>query len=398
DIGKITGLPHQQDRRTVAWISTEVPAEWTGVVARLLTDAQPLDENKTAFEPAQNYTVTAVQHRVFSRSNIGVIFANRQTLSTINNSKLQWQSHDYNRVMGLEYIFASSDDKISGKAYQHFEFKSESSQPEYTRGLLLNHNTKLWRNWFHLSQISRNYAPHTGLVSRNDLFNANIYLAKSFYLKKGLINQIELLTNPQAYYNLKGEFTDYSNITGIHLISKSTHDIWVVNIRERNTLTSSFDPSFNNMTGLDSGYVSKFNYWRLAYGTDLRKQLSGKILIDYGGYYTGKQRRVEGSINYRFQPNLILGFNYSITNFKLPTPLGDNLITVFGPKVDLTLNRNLFWNNLIQYNSLFQNLNIFSRLQWRFRPLSDFFLIYSSYKNANLGDNHNLSLKIVYWL
>ena len=37
DIGKITGLPHQQDRRTVAWISTEVPAEWTGVVARLVT-------------------------------------------------------------------------------------------------------------------------------------------------------------------------------------------------------------------------------------------------------------------------------------------------------------------------------------------------------------------------
>ncbi len=67
--------------------------------------------------PAQNFTVAAVQRRVFSRSNIGLIFINKQSLNYSpghDTTKPVYSS--YNRNIGLEYNLASPNNKISGKA------------------------------------------------------------------------------------------------------------------------------------------------------------------------------------------------------------------------------------------------------------------------------------------
>ncbi|HEX8358292.1 MAG TPA: DUF5916 domain-containing protein, partial [Segetibacter sp.] len=62
--------------------------------------------------PAQNFTVASVQRRVFSRSNIGFIFINKESLNyhPENNPNKPTYS-DYNRNMGLEYNLASSDNR-----------------------------------------------------------------------------------------------------------------------------------------------------------------------------------------------------------------------------------------------------------------------------------------------
>jgi hypothetical protein len=58
----------------------------------------------------------------------------------------------------------------------------------------------------------------------------------------------------------------------------------------------------------------------------------------------------------------------------------------------------------LQYNTQANNVNINSRLQWRFRPVSDLFLVYSDnyftdqfFQNPNVK-NRALVLKATYWL
>ncbi|MEO6328853.1 MAG: hypothetical protein ABIO55_07970, partial [Ginsengibacter sp.] len=67
--------------------------------------------------PAQNFAVIALQKRVFSRSNIRVMFVNKQSINYDHTKDTTRPLYSqYNRNLGLEYNLASSTNKWTGKA------------------------------------------------------------------------------------------------------------------------------------------------------------------------------------------------------------------------------------------------------------------------------------------
>jgi len=54
----------------------------------------------------------------------------------------------------------------------------------------------------------------------------------------------------------------------------------------------------------------------------------------------------------------------------------------------------------LQYNDQIDNINVNARLQWRFAPVSDFFLVYTdNYDSLEYGvKNRSLVAKVTYWL
>jgi hypothetical protein len=83
----------------------------------------------------------------------------------------------------------------------------------------------------------------------------------------------------------------------------------------------------------------------------------------------------------------------------LPKPYAQTNLNLIGPQFDLSFTRSLFFNTIIQYNTQANNVNVFSRLQWRFKPMSDLFIVYSdNYDATNLSKkNRALVIKLVYW-
>ena len=71
-----------------------------------------------------------------------------------------------------------------------------------------------------------------------------------------------------------------------------------------------------------------------------------------------------------------------------------------GPRVDVTLSDKLFFTTFVQYNNVADNMNLNARFQWRFKPASDFFIVYTeNYLPENLKTkNRALVLKLTYWL
>ncbi|MEM6699144.1 MAG: hypothetical protein AAF599_12150, partial [Bacteroidota bacterium] len=69
-------------------------------------------------------------------------------------------------------------------------------------------------------------------------------------------------------------------------------------------------------------------------------------------------------------------------------------------RIDLTFTKSLFWTTFIQYNNQIDNLNINSRFQWRFRPVSDLFIVYTDnyFPDDFVNKNRALVLKLTYWL
>jgi hypothetical protein len=69
------------------------------------------------------------------------------------------------------------------------------------------------------------------------------------------------------------------------------------------------------------------------------------------------------------------------------------------PRVEVFFAKNLWWTTFIQYNTQADNFNINSRLQWRFRPMSDVFVVYTDNYAVQLGNVKNRALvaKVSYW-
>ncbi|MFA7472391.1 MAG: hydrolase, partial [Spirosomataceae bacterium] len=73
---------------------------------------------------------------------------------------------------------------------------------------------------------------------------------------------------------------------------------------------------------------------------------------------------------------------------------------LIGPRIDVTFTNSLFFTTFIQYNSQLDNINLNTRFQWRFKPASDIFLVYTdNYLPENVSvKNRALVLKCTYWL
>ncbi|MBY0435557.1 MAG: carbohydrate binding family 9 domain-containing protein, partial [Cyclobacteriaceae bacterium] len=94
--------------------------------------------------PSTNYSVASFQQKIFSRSNIGMIFINKQAAQDSLNGDFTLKPQRYNRVVGLDYNLASKDNRWNGKFFYHRSFDQNKSDSTYSMGGFLNYNTFKW--------------------------------------------------------------------------------------------------------------------------------------------------------------------------------------------------------------------------------------------------------------
>ncbi|MBL4587627.1 MAG: hypothetical protein JKX84_11320 [Flavobacteriales bacterium] len=115
---------------------------------------------------SQNFTVAAVQRRVFKRSNIGMIFVNRQAF---NKFDPQWG--DYSRLVGLDYNLASANGKWAGKAFYHQTFSPNDRPFVGANATWLMYNApNMTIQWNH-EYVNENYNAEVGFVPRLSRYN-----------------------------------------------------------------------------------------------------------------------------------------------------------------------------------------------------------------------------------
>jgi hypothetical protein len=143
--------------------------------------------------------------------------------------------------------------------------------------------------------------------------------------------------------------------------------------------------------------------------SNARRTIFYELATRSGEYFNGTRLNLTGRLNYRYQPFGVASLDFSYNRIRLPEPYKDADLLLIGPRFDLTFTRSLFWTNYFQYNTQINNLNINSRLQWRFKPVSDLFLVYTDNYFAESFENHRafylghvksraLVLKLTYWL
>ncbi|NUO02169.1 MAG: hypothetical protein HUU01_16305, partial [Saprospiraceae bacterium] len=144
--------------------------------------------------------------------------------------------------------------------------------------------------------------------------------------------------------------------------------------------------------------MTEFN---VQFNTDTRKNLSTEWFVVYGEFFNGTKLTYRGSLKLRAQPwgNFSVGIEQN--DIWLPEPYGNLHLTLATARAEINFSTRLFWTTFLQYNTQADNFNINSRLQWRFAPMSDLFLVYTdNYRVEGIfgPKDRTLTLKLNYWL
>ena len=346
---------------------------------------------------ARNFFVASVQKKVFARSSVGVIFVNKQQL----NVPSDWQGNRYNRLVGLEYNLASRDNFWSGKFFGQKSFTSGmNSREEFSQGIDVSYSKKSYLLELKEFYIGNDFNAETGYVPRKDFMQLDPRATIKFYPKSGPIEYHGFFTEMNNFY-LPGkmELTDREISANYIFQFKNRAHLDIQNNLWYIMLQQDYDPSKRGEHYLPAGSFYKWYEFALNFISDNSKLFKYLIHSGYCGYYNGKRWFIEGNFNYRVQPYGYISLVYSYNNLMLPAPWGRTGLLLVGPKLDVTFTDKLFLTTYVQYNQQTDNLNINARFQWRYKPVSDFFIVYTDnyFPEYMVKKNRALVLKISYW-
>jgi uncharacterized protein affecting Mg2+/Co2+ transport len=354
--------------------------------------------------PGTNYTVAAIQRKIFGRSNIGAIFVNRQVVED-STGEFSIDNNNYSRVLGLDYNISSMDNKWTGKIFYHREFDQDEGDGNFSHAAYILYNSKTWTFSYAQVLVGDTYDTQVGYTPRNDFFRINPEIGHNFFPKSSWINQHSIKGDVEFFWK-QGSKTDHRYSTNYSIQLQNTGRI-EVSLNQRYTfLFIAFDPTRTEGLELAAGTDYTYNSFEFSYVSDFRRKVGYSIGGYLGEYFNGNRYNINSQVNIRFQPYGALSMTVNYNKIELPDPYNDADLFLIGPRFDFTMTKKLFLTTFVQYNSQIENVNINARLQWRFKPVSDIFLVYTDNygtedqfgETSFIKKNRALVFKITYWL
>ena len=372
-----------------------------------LMNMQTLAKNDAA---AQNYTAITFNEQVQARSSIKGYFLNRQGLEDKDHRFIDPLDR-YGRNAGIEYNFLDNSGKWNAWSGHHLSFKDGIKTPGYYTNTGGGYFSKEWNFIVDYTQITDKYYADMGFISHIENYDAllgtvtrlgykQIYneIKHTFYPKKGKITQIKLGLGNIIFLNPNHSFNQSIHDLTLEFSFKNTSSLIVGSSFDANNLL--FNTSFTDKLPIPPGKYRAAT-GSITYGSDIKKKISYTLLLNGGNFFNGSILQYDLITKYRIQPWGNFGFSFQQARLAFPEKYGSSNLFLIAPRIEINFSNNLSWSTFLQYNNQRNNFNINSKIQWRYKPMSDIFLVYSdNYFTDPLMKNKNRALvfKMNYWL
>jgi hypothetical protein len=380
--------------------------------------------------PGVNYTVLSAQKKVFSASNVAMILVHDQKIGKLVEFKDRngnWsKTGDYNTVAGTEFNLLTKGNLWAGKGFIQKSFYPGLGVKEgFAHATWLRYRSLNWTGMWNHEYVSKEFSARSGFVPRTDNFDPisgkiikydywrlEPMITYNYYPKRNaVVNHFGLVASNSSYYDSSFHGTESESEVGLD-----------VNFQNSSMFHLSLDHSYYDLflpfDPLDEGkyFLGKYEWTAVhtEFTSNNRKPLSGFVEASYGGYFMGKKYEFGGNLSYRVKglgkrklPLLLFNANWNHINVVM-SDSQTSAINLIGFKTEYSINTNTYLTGFLQYNTQSEKMNVNVRFQWRYRPMSDFFLVYSQNydqfqsvlpnRNAYLGASYRtLAAKWVYW-
>jgi len=350
--------------------------------------------------PGQNYTAAVLQRKLWTRSSISAIVLNRQA-TQYNAADTTNSTSAYNRVAGFDFNFADITNTWTANLYVHASFDPIKKKNSVAQGTYVGYNTRHWSINYAHNYIGEGYNAEIGFVPRAGTFNIGLFRTQYIIYPK-VESIVTIKPGVSLNYTLipNGPLADRSLGGNVDLAFLNTSRLSVAINQQFTQLLEDFDPTRTDGEPLPGGTGYTWSSGRIRFSSDGRRALSYSLSGQYGTYYNGQKLTTEANIGYRFRPFGSIFVQAIYNDVALPEPYNSTKFWLIGPRLDLTFTNSLFLTTFVQYNEQADNVNINARLQWRFAPVSDLFVVYTdNYFPENFTvKNRALVVKFSYWL
>lgn len=369
-----------------------------------------MQTGKTDNYAAENYTAATVQQRLLKRSTAKVYFLNREAF--LNDAqKIKTPELKYGRNAGAEFSYSNLSGTWNGWASAHQSSKSNVNTDNTFYDIGGQYSVRTFSTLIDYTQAGTNYFTDMGFNQRVENYDAvrdttirlgykQLYHEAEYKIfpKNRKVVQHTIASNTFLVWNPNGNINEQNFEARYFLLFKNTESINVsYNHSNVNLL---FPIGFTSGQPLPTGNY-QFNQLSFGARSDFRKDFSYSANASFGSFYNGKITELRANINYRKQPHLNASLSLQYNKLDFPAPYGNSELFLISSRIELNFTTNIFWTTFLQYNTQRNNFNINSRLQWRYVPMSDLFLVYTDnyfaepfFKNKNRA----IVFKMNYWL
>lgn len=371
----------------------------------LRVNALSMQTGKTEGSSAYNYSAVAFQQALVGRSFLKLGFLNRQGFDDWNVSKT-----DYARNLAGEVSYTSKNNLWDGWLLMHHSIQPNVKNQNNFGEFGFWYHTERWQILNYSDYVGTNYATGMEFFSRIDNYDAlrdttirigykqNASLAGYKYIAPSSsrlgVNDLQVFT--QFVWNPDNSFNNRLVVIDNTLQFKNTTELSLTINNEDSRL-----PVYTAFTDFAPLPPAKYVFTnaRIQYNTDKRKNLIFTTSVTMGEFYNGKQLALIAGFTYRKMPWGSVGLRVERYDLQFPEPYKNSLLYLINSKTEISFTKNLIWTTFFQYNTQANNFNINSRLQWRYKPMSDLFLVFTDNHGTSpfVKQNRALVLKINYW-
>ena len=346
---------------------------------------------KTDAYSVRNFTVLSVQKKILSRSNLGFMMVNKETFGA-GAQRL------YNRVAAFDANLASRDNIWTGKVFYHRSFQPGNPDKQYAQGISGVYSNGKVRIELRETSVGANYLAETGFVRRRDFISFHPEISYFFVPNKRVVIHGPYMKYDD-YYTHDFDKLDHALDLGYKLEFRDRSSVAAGIKNYYIKLMQNFDPTHVSNIYLPAGSDYYYTNFYATFTSNNRKPLNGTVTYTKGGFFNGDYDMLDAKIVYRFQPYVNFTMNTTYTNMRLPQPFGHKNFWLIGPKLDVTFSPKVYLTTFVQYNDQLNNTNLNVRFQWRYKPVSDLFIVYTDNYFADTHEvrNRALVLKLTYW-
>lgn len=377
-----------------ARLSGKLNQDWRLGILAIQTDEDPGNEIAS-----YSNMMAVLQRKVFKRSSLSLFAVSRET-----SQEYAFLTPDekYNRVIGSDFTLASADNSWTGKFYLHKSLQPGDTKGNFSSQASLTYDSRsisLTSDW---GYVDEDFRADLGFVPRVDMFKNGTNVETYLYPSRGTVNRHAFGTLLIYYWRPSQDFklTDQMLDLSYEIEFQNQSSVKVNHVREYTFLTDAFDPTgTDGAAGIPGNEGYRYGLTSVELQTDRSRLLTSTLKGATGSFFNGSVSNIEAEIGYRIQPFLNLRMNLRYDAIRMPDPQPDADYWIVSPRLDITFTSTLYWTTLVQYSNQADNFGINSRLQWRFAPLSDLFLVYNdTYLSSEMAPQfRSINLKLTYW-
>ena len=349
-----------------------------------ILDTVEVDIVDTTRVKRTHFSVVRIRRDLLSRSSIGLIAVNREPGAAAG----------YNRSAGVDADWSLLDAALNIRGFAARTFSPDLEGRESADHLEVDYRWSVLETRASYLDVGEDFNPEVGFVPRVGIRRFRTSLryrplpATTWIRRYSIGPEFTYLTDLDGQLQTRNlRFSAFANL--------ETGDWIGVRLRQRfERLDEVF--AIHDDIEIPAGRVN-FTAYSFNFFSDEGRRLYADGSVELGDFWTGRRLRLSLDATANVSNRFSISSDYEFNNVRLPQ--GRFKTNALSNRFLYTFTTDLFVRGLVQWNSKREVVGINALGNWRYRPGSDLFLVYSqAWDTAGAGQlNRSLQCKLTYY-